>query len=251
MEELVSSPLYRGELAHVELIPPREAVYGDLDPPLPAPLGRALEKVGIERLYSHQAEAVRRVRAGENCVVVTSTASGKTLCYNLPVLETLLAEPNAKAFYLFPTKALAQDQLRALNGLAQQGEELQGLVRAGTYDGDTPASARRRLRAEANVILTNPEMLHQGILPYHSRWAHYFADLRYVVVDEIHVYRGIFGSNVANVLRRLHRVCRHYEASPTFICSSATIAHLLLRHHRQSEGTRGEADRAAGEPGGQ
>jgi len=224
LEEIAASPRYAGEIAHVQVIPARKARYGKLARPLPEPIKRALSSLGIKRLYSHQANAVERIRGGEHTTVVTSTASGKTLCYNLPVLEALLNEPKAKAFYLFPTKALAQDQLRALGRLAGQDDALRGLMRAGTYDGDTPAHTRRKLRNEANVILTNPEMLHQGILPHHSRWAHYFSDLKYIVVDEVHVYRGIFGSNVANVLRRLHRVCRHYGASPTFVCCSATIA---------------------------
>ena len=224
LEEITSSPRYTGEIAHVQLIPARKAAFGKLARPLPEPIQRALTSLGIKRLYSHQAQAIESLRAGRHTAIVTSTASGKTLCYNLPVLETLLGDPKAKAFYLFPTKALAQDQLRALHRLAGQDDALRELVRAGTYDGDTPGTTRRKLRAQANIILTNPEMLHQGILPYHSRWAHYFADLKYIVVDEVHTYRGIFGSNVANLLRRLHRVCRHYGASPTFVCCSATIA---------------------------
>ena len=230
-----------GRVVHAERLPARPAQFADLNPPLPPELRQALAHQGIERLYSHQVEAIERLRAGDNVVVVTSTASGKTLCYNLPVLERLLADEKAKAFYLFPTKALAQDQLR---GLRRFGEDhsrgspaiasakagrlchkgIKDLLAGGTYDGDTPASTRRRLRHDANIILTNPDMLHQGILPYHSRWARFFSDLRYVVVDEIHTYRGIFGSHVANVLRRLRRICDHYGACPQFVCCSATIA---------------------------
>jgi len=214
-----------GRVAHIEHLPAREAEFADLDPPLPEELRQALADQGIERLYSHQVEAIEHLRAGKHVVVVTSTASGKTLCYNLPVLERLLADPQAKAFYLFPTKALAQDQLRGLRRFGDDAGARHALpLRCGTYDGDTPASTRRRLRADANIILTNPDMLHTGILPYHSRWSRFFADLKYVVVDEIHTYRGIFGSHVANVLRRLRRICEHYGATPQFVCCSATIA---------------------------
>lgn len=224
LEEIRASRNYAGQIVHVHEIPARPASYGDLREPLPQPLREALARLGIARLYSHQAEAIANLRLGRHTVIVTSTASGKTLCYNLPVLETLLARPRAKALYLFPTKALAQDQVRGLRRLADAHADLDRLVRCGTYDGDTPSSTRRRLRGEANVILTNPDMLHQGILPYHSRWGSFFADLEYVVVDEIHTYRGVFGSNVANVLRRLNRICRHYGSTPTYVCCSATIA---------------------------
>ena len=224
LDEITSGRGYRGQIVHMEEIPAREAVHGALERPLPGPIERALAGLGITRLYRHQAAAIDHVRRGRHTAVVTSTASGKTLCYNLPVLETLLAEPRAKALYLFPTKALAQDQVRSLRRLAGAHPELDGLVRCGTYDGDTPATTRRKLRNEANIIMSNPDMLHQGILPYHSRWGSFFSDLRYVVVDEIHTYRGMFGSNVANVLRRLNRIGRHYGAQPTYVLCSATIA---------------------------
>ena len=224
LEELTSSPRYRGQIVHVEEIPARSPRHKDLSRPLPLALQTALDKLGIKRLYSHQADAVEHIRAGEHTAIVTSTASGKTLCYNLPVLEALLDNPETKALYLFPTKALAQDQVRALRRLADAHPDLDPLVRCGTYDGDTPSPTRRKLRGEANIILSNPDMLHQGILPYHSRWGSFFSHLRYVVVDEIHSYRGVFGSNVANVLRRLQRVCRHYGSRPVFVMCSATIA---------------------------
>ncbi|UCH34050.1 MAG: DEAD/DEAH box helicase [Armatimonadota bacterium] len=211
-------------IAHVERLPAREAQFAELSPPLPPEVRQALADQGIDRLYIHQVAAIERLRAGDNIVVVTSTASGKTLCYNLPVLERLLDDPEAKAFYLFPTKALAQDQLRGLRRFGESAPRIKDVLACGTYDGDTPATTRRRLRNDANIILTNPDMLHQGVLPYHSRWARFFSDLRYVVVDEIHSYRGIFGSHVANVLRRLRRICDHYGARPQFICCSATIA---------------------------
>ncbi|MFH1502824.1 MAG: DEAD/DEAH box helicase [Candidatus Eisenbacteria bacterium] len=215
---------YCGQVSHVETIPSRAAEYGTLERPLAGAVARALAASGIERLYSHQVAAIDAIRRGRNVVVVTGTASGKTLCYNIPVVERLLEDPTAKALYLFPTKALAQDQFKGLVRLAGLDPALSELVRTGTYDGDTTRHTRRKLRDEGNVILSNPDMLHAGILPYHAKWNRFMKDLKYVVVDEIHTYRGIFGSNVANVLRRLRRVCEHYGAEPQFICSSATIA---------------------------
>ena len=212
---------YRDQIAHVEHIPPRSARYGRLDKPLPRVLQKALKEAGIERFYTHQAQAINAARAGGHVVVATSTASGKTLCYNLPVLEAIADDWRARALYLFPTKALAQDQLRSLRQVTQGGL---GEVRFGTYDGDTPRSARTRLRKSAAIILTNPDMLHLGILPNHTLWSHFLANLKFVVLDEAHVYRGVFGSQVACVLRRLRRLCRFYGSDPQFICCSATIA---------------------------
>jgi len=197
--------------------------------PFPERLDRrlkaALEARGIRALYTHQAEAVAHALAGEHVVVVTPTASGKTLCYNAPILHTILQDPSCRALYLFPTKALAQDQLAELHGLSEvirgvSGDEI-GVF---TYDGDTPQDARRSIRARAHLVLSNPDMVHAGILPHHPRWAKLFENLKFVVIDELHAYRGVFGSHLGNVLRRLWRVCRHYGASPVFICSSATIA---------------------------
>lgn len=195
----------------------RPAVFADFPESLVPVLKQSLAARGIQRLYSHQAEAFENANAGRNTVVVTPTASGKTLCYNLPVLTRLLAEPGARAIYLFPTKALAEDQLQAFNEFGSQ-------VRAFTYDGDTPQDARRAIRERANVVLTNPDMLHAGILPHHTKWARAFENLRYVVIDELHTYRGVYGSHLANVLRRLKRICEFYGSSPQFICCSATIA---------------------------
>jgi len=219
---------YRQQIVHVEHIPPRAARYANLKRPLPAPLQEALRKTGASRLYTHQAQAIDAIHAGQHVIVATSTASGKTLVYNLPVLEAVLEAPQARALYLFPTKALAQDQLRSLRGLTQH--VLGGLL-FGTYDGDTPQSARRRLRQSASIILTNPDMLHMGILPNHSLWSKFLANLKYVVIDEAHVYRGVFGSQVACTLRRLLRLCRFYGADPQFILCSATIANP--REHAQ------------------
>ena len=174
-----------------------------------------------QRLYSHQAEAFDHIQAGKHVVIVTPTASGKTLCYNLPVLNLLLRDPGARAMYLFPTKALAEDQLHEFQRAV---DEMGSEIRAFTYDGDTPQDARRAIRQRANVVLTNPDMLHSGILPHHTNWARYFENLRYIVIDELHYYRGVYGSHLANLLRRLARICEFYGSKPQFICCSATIA---------------------------
>lgn len=173
------------------------------------------------QLYSHQAAAYEAAVEGDDVVVVTPTASGKTLCYNLPVLDSLLANSEARALYLFPTKALAQDQVAELMSWT---ERLGGTIKTFTYDGDTPAEARRAIRSAGSIVVTNPDMLHAGILPHHTKWMRLFENLRYIVVDELHTYRGVFGSHTANVLRRLARICRFYGSSPQFICTSATIA---------------------------
>ncbi|NMB24305.1 MAG: DEAD/DEAH box helicase [Firmicutes bacterium] len=222
VQEVLNDSYYRGQAVDIRRLPARPAIYGYPKAELSAELKVALAQMDIEELYSHQATALDVIGQGEHAVIVTSTASGKTLCYNLPVLEMLLKDPNARALYIFPTKALAQDQLQGL--LRWQALIPSLSMQAGTYDGDTPRDLRRRLRDSGNVILTNPDMLHGAILPHHPSWGHFFANLRFVVIDEIHTYRGIFGSNVANVLRRLHRVCRQYQAKPQFICCSATIA---------------------------
>jgi len=201
--------------------PATEGNFAEVPAAVDARLRAALERHGIGRLYSHQAEAFEHVAAGRNVVVVTPTASGKTLCYNLPVLNRLLADDGARAMYLFPTKALAEDQLHEFQAAV---DEMGSAIRAFTYDGDTPQDARKAIRQRAHVVLTNPDMLHSGILPHHTRWARYFENLRYIVIDELHYYRGVYGSHLANLLRRLERVCRFYGSQPQFICCSATIA---------------------------
>jgi len=223
LDSILSSPDFRGRVKYVKRLKPRKATYGELSPPLVPSLSNAMAKLGIGPLYSHQVRAVELARTGKSFVVVTGTASGKTLCYNIPVLESLLTRERTNAFYVFPTKALAQDQLKALGRIANEEESIARKLRPGTYDGDTAQQTRRKLRETANVILTNPDMLHQGILPYHTRWSRFFSDLDYVVIDELHAYRGIFGSNVANVIRRLRRICSHYGSNPQFILCSATI----------------------------
>jgi len=184
-------------------------------------LKEALEGSGIERLYSHQGVAIEAVQQGKDVVVVTPTASGKTLCYNLPVLNAKLNDPSTKAFYLFPTKALSQDQMVELQKLIQK---IGRPAKTFTYDGDTPQDARQAIRAQGDIVITNPDMLHTGILPHHTKWAHFLENLKFVVVDELHTYRGVFGSHMTNVLRRLQRICRFYGSRPQFICCSATIA---------------------------
>jgi DEAD/DEAH box helicase domain-containing protein len=185
----------------------------------------ALESRGVHQLYTHQAETVTHALTGRNTVVITPTASGKTLCYNAPVLNAVLRDPSSRALYLFPTKALAQDQLAELQAMSDRiAADGGGEIGVFTYDGDTPQDARRTIRSRAHVVLSNPDMVHSGILPHHPRWAKLFENLRYVVIDELHAYRGVFGSHLSNVLRRMRRICRHYGSSPVFICSSATIA---------------------------
>lgn len=209
---------YEGQMVVVKKIARQKAVYGQLARPLPPRLREELSHVRITKLYCHQTEAMKYIDAGKNVVVVTGTASGKSLCYNLPVLESILEDRKNCSLYLFPTKALAQDQLRML---------LQFKIRplkAATYDGDTPDDERYWIRSNANLILSNPDMLHFGILPYHRKWGNFFLNLKFVIIDELHSLRGVFGSNVANVIRRLRRICSFYGSSPQFILASATIA---------------------------
>jgi DEAD/DEAH box helicase domain-containing protein len=211
---------YQARITGELVIPARTGQYAPLPADLDPRLARALRGRGVQRLYTHQARAWETVRTGKHTVIVTPTASGKTLCYNLPVLQAAL-QHNTKALYMFPTKALAQDQVAELMALNEAGELG---VRAFTFDGDTPGDARKAVRTRGDIVVTNPDMLHQGILPHHTKWAQFFERLRYVVIDEMHSYRGVFGSHVANVLRRLQRICRFYGSDPLFILCSATIA---------------------------
>ncbi|NLF29621.1 MAG: DEAD/DEAH box helicase [Planctomycetes bacterium] len=226
LKELIDDDGYEGQVVHVREIPPREAQYAEPQTAIPESLRSLLRRQNIHRLYTHQAAAIDAAARGEDVVIVTSTASGKTLCYNLTVARALLADADARALYVFPTKALAQDQLGTL--MRWTGAEgLADVLRPAVYDGDTPAHNRTRIRNEASVVLTNPDMLHVGILPYHTKWHAFLRNLRYIVLDEVHVYRGIFGSHVAGVVRRLLRLCEHYGASPSILCCSATIANPL------------------------
>jgi len=209
----------------VRRLAPAQAQYAPFPGGMDPRLEQALRARGLDQLYTHQAEAIEHVLAGRNVVVVTPTASGKTLCYNAPILQGIVQDPSTRALYLFPTKALAQDQLAELHQLAERiGGAGGGEIGVFTYDGDTPQDARRAIRGRAHVVLSNPDMVHSGILPHHPRWAKLFENLRFVVIDELHAYRGVFGSHLGNIMRRLRRVCRHYGSDPTFICSSATIA---------------------------
>ena len=214
---------YRQEevLTAVRQIPARVAKFRPIPAWVTSALSEAYRAKGIRELYSHQASTAELVRDGKNVVVVTPTASGKTLCYNLPVLNAVLESADTRALYLFPTKALAQDQLAELQDLAKRLDDTFGVF---TYDGDTPSDARKAIRECGHIVLTNPDMLHTGILPHHTKWMRLFENLRYIVLDELHTYRGVFGSHLANVLRRLKRVARFYGSDPQFICCSATIA---------------------------
>ena len=220
LDDLLTSPSTGPCITATRHFPARPPVLVPFPASLDPRIGDALRARGIDELYSHQGHAWDLIAKGQHVVVVTPTASGKTLCYNLPALQALVHQPDARILYLFPTKALAQDQLAELEELARQLPEM----RMFTYDGDTPQDARRAVRARANLVLTNPDMLHSGILPHHTKWATLFQNLRYVVIDELHAYRGVFGSHLANVLRRLRRICRHYGSAPQFIMASATIA---------------------------
>jgi DEAD/DEAH box helicase domain-containing protein len=214
---------YRQEevLTTVRQIPARDAKFRPTPAWVTSALAEAYGAKGIRGLYSHQASTAELVHRSKNVVVVTPTASGKTLCYNLPILNAVLENPDARALYLFPTKALAQDQLAELQDLAKRLDDTFGVF---TYDGDTPSDARRAIRERGHIVLTNPDMLHTGILPHHTKWMRLFENLRYIVLDELHTYRGVFGSHLANVLRRLKRIAKFYGSDPQFICCSATIA---------------------------
>ena len=211
---------FMDQVVHWETILPREGEFTDFPSQLDESLKNVLKQHGITRLYTHQARSFSEVRRGNNVVVVTPTASGKTLSYNLPVLQGLLEDPSARGLYLFPTKALSQDQQSALNEIVLAGEVG---IKIATYDGDTPSSVRVSARDSGRIIISNPDMLHSGVLPNHPKWIRFFSSLKYIVIDEVHTYRGVFGSHMTNVIRRLKRIARFYGADPLFICCSATI----------------------------
>jgi DEAD/DEAH box helicase domain-containing protein len=217
----------------IKHLPAQEGRYREYPAEIHPALKKALKEKGFSRLYSHQHHSWEELREGRSIVVVTPTASGKTLCYNLPVLDAMLKDPSARAIYLFPTKALAQDQRAELDKTIKRLPEE---IRIFTYDGDTPQDARKAIRARGHIILTNPDMLHTGILPHHTKWIKLFENLKYVVIDELHNYRGIFGSHLANILRRLKRIARFYGSSPQFVLCTATIANPLEMAERMTEG---------------
>ena len=220
IEKLKNNPAFMKNVTSWQVVLERKARYGEFPENLDPRVKQTLHERGIDRPYTHQSRAIAAALSGQDFVVVTPTASGKTLCYNVPVLDSILKDESARALYLFPTKALSSDQVAELYSMI---ERIGADVKAYTYDGDTPASARSAIRQAGHVVVTNPDMLHQGILPHHAKWVKLFENLRYVVIDEIHAYRGVFGSNLANVLRRLKRICAFYGSNPTFICCSATI----------------------------
>ena len=217
VREWEANPDLEGELVHHRVVPGSSAIYEALDPPLSGPMAARLAENGVSELYRHQARAIRKIREGTHTVLVSGTASGKTLCYQIPIAERILEVPKSTALLLFPTKALAQDQLRSFRQLRIPG------LNAATYDGDVTSDERPGVRKHSNVIFTNPDMLHFGILPYHAKWAEFFLRLRYVVIDEMHYLRGMFGSHTSHIIRRLRRVAAHYGSDPTFVFASATI----------------------------
>lgn len=218
---LTQSEPFASNIVNIHHIEGNEGDFREFPHALHADIQRVLISRGINRLYSHQAEAWTQTSSGRNITVVTPTASGKTLTYNLPVLQKIIENPKAKALYLFPTKALSQDQMTELHELITA---LERDIKVFTFDGDTPANARNAIRKQGNIVVTNPDMLHQGILPHHTKWMQFFQNLDVVVIDEMHIYRGVFGSHMTNVIRRLKRICRFYRANPLFILCSATIA---------------------------
>lgn len=217
LDTLLANPEIAPRIVHVEHLPARPASYSSLETPLPQALASLLATSGYTRFYTHQAEAIDAARRGKSVVIATATSSGKSLCYHVPTLEAIGASTKARALYLFPTKALAQDQARSLRSIAPG-------IPVATFDGDTPAFERTAIRKNSRIVITNPDMLHLGILPHHQSWSTFLRNLRIVVIDETHIYRGIFGSHVANIIRRLRRLCSYYGSDPVFIASSATIA---------------------------
>lgn len=220
LDLLKSDPRIHSNIVHWQTLPANSGQYRPYPETLLPEMQSALQKKGIYQLYSHQSQAFNLIQAGKNVVIVTPTASGKTLCYNLPVLNSIINRSQIKALYLFPTKALAQDQLNELYELIQL---LEYPIKTYTFDGDTPSSARQAVRIAGDIVITNPDMLHTGILPHHTIWFRFFECLNYVIIDELHIYRGIFGSQTANVIRRLKRIAEFYGRKLQFICCSATI----------------------------
>ena len=246
LEDFIAEESRRGNITTVRTQEAKPAAFGDWPAGLDSRIVDAFRERGIDRLYRHQSQAVESALAGRDTVIVTPTASGKTLCYNLPVLQSVLEDRAYRALYMFPTKALSQDQLAELMEVDKKvGSDL-GVF---TYDGDTPSDARRAVRSRGHVVITNPDMLHTGILPHHTRWARFFSDLKYVVLDELHTYRGVFGSHIGNVLRRLQRICQFHGSNPVFIMCSATIANPA-EHARNLTGRDPQLINESGAPSG-
>jgi DEAD/DEAH box helicase domain-containing protein len=225
---------FNKQIVHWHTIDEKPAQLVDMPNEIDDRIRKALHKRGVEKLYTHQSSAFQLAMEGNSFTAVTPTASGKTLCYNLPVLQTIMDNPDSRALYIFPTKALAQDQKSELNEIIAEAEVS---INSYTYDGDTSANIRQKVRKAGHIVITNPDMLHSAILPHHTKWVSLFENLKYVIIDELHIYRGVFGSHVSNVIRRLKRICEFYGASPVFICTSATIANPkeLAEHLTGSE----------------
>ena len=229
-----AEPTIWENIASWKEIPALPAQFTTIPDELHPALAYALAQAGINKLYHHQRAVWQNLRDGRHLVIATGTASGKTLAYNLPIINDLITNPGRRALYLFPTKALAQDQLASLNSLIQPANQLllnntitPFQLAAEIYDGDTPSGQRAAIRKGTHIVLSNPDMLHTGILPHHTSWSEFFENLSFVVIDEMHVYRGVFGSHVANVIRRLKRIAQVYGTKPQFILTSATIANPL------------------------
>jgi DEAD/DEAH box helicase domain-containing protein len=219
--KLRTDPSFSDNVIHTKTIDGKEAIYAEFPEKLHPSIIKALASKGINKLYSHQREAFDLASSGNSFTAVTPTASGKSLCYHLPVMQSILEDDTSRAIYLFPTKALAQDQLADLHELIEASGET---ILSYTYDGDTAPGLRSKVRKSGHIVLTNPDMLHSGILPHHTKWVSLFENLKYIIIDELHTYKGVFGSHVAHVLRRLKRICNYYGSDPVFICTSATIA---------------------------
>ncbi|WP_230128890.1 DEAD/DEAH box helicase [Bacillus sp. CECT 9360] len=232
--ELKNNEAFKDNIAHWHTIEPREASTVPFPERMDERISKALEKRGIPGLYTHQETAFNAAIRGKNLVAVTPTASGKTFCYNLPVLQSILENEKTRALYIFPTKALSYDQKSELHEMI---DEMEVEINSYTYDGDTPSNIRQKIRKAGHIVITNPDMLHSGILPHHTKWVSLFENLKYVVIDELHIYRGVFGSHTANVIRRLKRICHFYGSDPVFICTSATIANpkQLAEHLTEQE----------------
>lgn len=211
---------FKDNIVHWQVIDAKEAKIVSFPDQIDDKIKQALNKRGINGLYTHQATAFETAVSGKSLVAVTPTASGKTLCYNLPVLQKVLEDEKTRALYIFPTKALSYDQKSELNEMIN---EMEADINSYTYDGDTPSNIRQKIRQAGHIVITNPDMLHSGILPHHTKWVSLFENLKYVIIDELHIYRGVFGSHTANVIRRLKRICQFYGSDPVFICTSATI----------------------------
>ena len=220
IKDLKTNEEFKDNIVHWQVIEAKEAKHVPFPDAMNDKIKHALELRGINGLYTHQATAFDTAVGGNSLVAVTPTASGKTLCYNLPVLQKILEDKKTRALYIFPTKALSYDQKSELNEMIH---EMDAEINSYTYDGDTPSNIRQKIRQAGHIVITNPDMLHSGILPHHTKWVSLFENLKYVVIDELHIYRGVFGSHTANVIRRLKRICRFYGSDPVFICTSATI----------------------------